>query len=184
MKTLTNPKIKVNGAKVTIEFDIVDKTFDLRVVQQVTATHVATNNPRHFRHIQISHEAFFIKRPGTPHAVAFDQDAMVDIATAIVPQLSYAPIHKDAAKTTPQTVTVVFDSELNPTLQWQSTPDIKPVQRTATGGIAVPATWTDIPGATEATLDLTKTPVPEGHFVRCVATSEAGMAVSNPPILI
>jgi alpha-tubulin suppressor-like RCC1 family protein len=103
-------------------------------------------------------------------------DATSDPATLTVSSASTAPVvttHPDnrsidAGQTATFTITATGNPA--PTYQWQSSPD--------------GSTWTDISGATNATLTLTAvTAAMNGTQYRCVATNSVTSATSNPATL-
>lgn len=160
MKTITNLKTTVEGNKVTITGEIIDRDFRMPA-QQVTVPQNSPHNPRFIRHCQLSSEAFFIKFVG--EAVAFILDELADVACEINPKLTWAPVLKQAAD-----LTVEINSELEPTIQWQSSTDGKE--------------WKDIAGATAAKLDRAIVPK-EAKLVKAIAKSEAGQT-ETPQIQI
>lgn len=164
MKTLTNIQTVISGTKATITADIVDKVFGFPV-QQVTIGFMPDNNPKFLRHVQISHEALFVKAYGTGFAIPLE-DLMTKVAMVIEPKLSFPPVLKKVGA-----LTVELVSELQPVLQWQQAPAPNSPEED----------WKDIEGANDKSLDSAKTQ--KGTWVRCKATSESGIAIT-PPIKI
>lgn len=162
MKTLKNVKTTVSNGKVTMTADIVDCPENFRVQQQ-TIIYVNPANIRHPRHIQISHEAVLVKSASGGFVMYHDD--LVNLATLIEPKTSYAPVFS-ALTQGDQDLTVQVGSELTPDLQWQVSDDI--------GKSAV---WSDVTGATGNALEKSK--VKSGQFVRCKASSEAGIMFSS-----
>ena len=160
MKTFANKKITVTGNKFTMTADIVEKDYSAFPVQQQTIVHMAKNNVRHHRHIQISMVAAFVKTPGKKIGFALENQDLVNLATQVEPLLSYAPV---AANKLDKTLTVKIHSELTPDLQWQTSAD--------------GTTWTDVAGQTTNTLD--KATVKAGSQVRLKASSNAGEMFTN-----
>ena len=165
MKTLQNVKVTASNGKVTITADILDKAFDVRTVQQTTVLYVRENR-QWPRHIQVSGEAVFVKAFGNGFAISHND--LVAIATAVEPKTSYPPVLRSQLLS--NNLTVNISSELNPDFQWQSTDSLE------VGKV----NWQDIAGANTQTLDPSKA---SGKFVRCVASSEAGVMNSNPVLV-
>lgn len=159
MKTLTNVKIQVKDGKVTLTADIEDKAFSFPV-QQVTVGYLNPENMKWPRHIQLSHEAVFVKAFGNGFAIS--QDDLVRLAAAVEPKTSYAPVFKKT-----ENLTVEISSELDPELQWQVSERIDKLQQ-----------WVDIPG--EKSASLSRKPELVGKFVRCRASSDAGFTTTIP----
>ena len=164
MKTFANKKITVTGNKFTMTADIVEKDYSAFPVQQQTIVHVAGNNRQHHRHVQISQAGAMVKTPGKNLGFVLEKQDLVDLATAIEPRLSYAPVPSKLGKE----LTVNISSELTPDLQWQVSSD---------NG----KTWADIAGQKTNTLD--KSSVPAKSLVRLKASSEAGTMISNSTIV-
>ena len=158
MKSLTNFKIEVQGDKALIQADIVDRQFSMPC-QQVTVFQFNPNNRHFIRHVQLSHEAVFIKSRFGSFGIA--NDDLVDVAIKIEPSLTYAPIFQ---KKLTNDLKVTVHSEIEPDLQWQVSDDGKE--------------WMDVIGEKRETLD--RTTIKVGQFVRCVASGEAGQMISNP----
>lgn len=160
MKILKNIQVSIASGKVTITGDAVEaeKYQFANPVQQVTIGYLNPLNMQWPRHCQLSHEAFFVKAFG--NGVGIMLDDLVKIAALIEPKTSFPPKSKGKLD---NTLTVEFDSELNPSLQWQQSDD----------GL----TWENIEGATTNVLDKTKIGI--GKVVRCVASSEAGATATN-----
>jgi hypothetical protein len=161
MKTLTKTKTVVNGNDVTITGKLADMRYEIPV-QRVTVGYMSGDNSRWIRHIQLSNEAVFVKAFGNGFAV--ENSSLVEIAGAIEPKTSFAPILK---KPIGENLTAEISSELNPDFQWQKS-----------ASVAAGAAWSDIEGCNSISLD--RAAVEPGTFVRCVASSEAGTMVSNP----
>jgi hypothetical protein len=157
MKILSNVVTVVKDGKVTITADIADKSFQWPV-QQTTVTHIAAENVRFPRHVQLSHEAVFVKNG--PIGFAIEREDLVNIAKEVEPQTSYRPV----VSKSDGPFSAKFVSELPLTYKWQNS---------AAGKVFV-----NIEGQTNQTLDLTK--VVKGEFVRCVATNAAGSTATAP----
>ena len=162
MKALKNIQTIVKDGKVTITADIGEQEFRFPC-QQVTVGYLNPNNMAWPRHIQLSGEAIFVKAYG--NGMAISNEDLVKIASVVEPKTSFSPLFKSMP--TPNTLTAEIISELNPDLQWQQSVDDKE--------------WTNIEGATSATLD--RTNIAAGTFVRCVASSESG-ATATPSVRI
>jgi len=158
MKTLSNVQTAISGDTVTITAKIVDKDYSNHRIQQQTFVHQSGKNLQHHRHMQVFEGGVLIKTPGKKIGMCFEKQDLVDIATAILPALSYPP----EVSITP-TLTVTMSSELKPDLQWESSPD--------------GSKWSPVEGQTTATLDKSK--VPAGSFVRLKASSEAGTMITD-----
>jgi hypothetical protein len=133
----------------------------------VTVHNSAVLNPQWVRNLQLSSEFVFIKRYGSP-TVGVHVDDLIALAIAIEPKLSWPPLFKNppqsqsikAGETASLSIETV--SELpDVTYQWQSSPDN--------------VTWTDIKDSVSSSL----AGIGEG-FYRCVATSAAGSASTEP----
>lgn len=164
MKTFANIKYTITGNKITLTADIVDKDFSRYPAQHQTIVHTASGNRRHRRHFHLSEAGAIIRTPGKNLGFVFQKQDMVDLATAIEPRLSYAPVAAPIGKD----LTANISSELTPDLQWQASAD---------GG----RTWTDIAGQTTKTLD--RATVKAGQQVRLKASSEAGTMISNSTLV-
>jgi hypothetical protein len=160
MKALKNIVTVIKDGKATITADVVEQEFRFPC-QQVTVGYLNPSNIRWPRHIQLSGEAVFVKAYGIGFAIPNEE--FVKLASAIEPRTSYSPLF--GKMPSPDSLTVDFNSELNPDLQWQQSADDKE--------------WTNIEDATSVTLDRAK--VAKGTFVRCVASSAAG-ATGTPSI--
>jgi len=158
MKTLSNVQTAISGDTVTITAKIVDKDYSNHRIQQQTFVHQSGKNLQHHRHMHVFEGGVLIKTPGKKIGMCFEKQDLVDIATAILPALSYPP----EVSITP-TLTVTMSSELKPDLQWESSPD--------------GSKWSPVEGQTTATLDKSK--VPAGSFVRLKASSEAGTMITD-----
>lgn len=160
MKCLSNFKTTISGNKVFIEANITEANFGQRV-QQVTVGYYNPDNLAWPRHCQLSHEAFFIKAFG--FGVGVKLDDLISLAAVIEPRTTFPPkLNKQLDKS----LKLELCSELSPSLQWQ-----------VSDNIDARADWQDVPGATGIELDKSKVKV--GQFVRVVAKSEAGQIVSN-----
>ena len=138
-------------------------------VQQVTVLHLADGNPRWARHAQMSNQAFFVKR--RQFGVAFPLEEMItQVATQIEPKLSYPTFFKGWKNDVPDTIVAELDSELHPTFQWKIADDIKSPEQD----------WKDIEGATLPTLS--RKDLPAKKWIRCKATSDAGISWTPPTI--
>ncbi len=155
MKTLKSIKSTITGNKLTLTADIVDKDYSAFRSQQQTIVHVASNNIRHHRHLQIAECGVIVKTPGKKVGFVLEKQDLINLATDIEPMLSYAPV---ATNKLSKTLTVSINSELTPDFQWQVSTDGK--------------TWTDIADQTTAALD--KSTVKAGQHVRLKASSPAG----------
>lgn len=166
MKKLTQVKTVVSGDSVTITGKIVDTLpHEFKFpIQQVSIGYLNPDNIRHPRHVQISGEAVFVK--GRGNAFVITHDDLVSIAAQVEPLTSYQPWFNKMPSA--DKLTVEFSSELEPSLQWKWS-----------DGPAPDGKWTNIEGATTATL--TKTDALKDKWVSCVASSNAG-ATSTPPI--
>ncbi len=162
MKSLKNIKATCTGNVVTITAEIEERKFGFPS-QQSTVLHLADTDPKWARHVQISNEAFFVKRLGLGVAVPLEE-WVTQVANVIEPKLSHPPKLKQGGKP----LTVEFSSELEPQLQWQlaDKPDAEPDE------------WQNIEGATKKTL--TPNALPKGKYVRCHASSEAGFTFTPP----
>ena len=160
MKRIFNTQCTVTGNKVTITGDIEDYKFE-QPVQMVTVGFLNPANMQWPRHCQLSHEAFFVKAFG--NGVGIMLDDLVAIAALVEPKTTFPP----KPSKLDNTLTVQIDSELNPDLRWE-----------VSDALGDKADWKPIAGATTNVLDKTK--VESGKFVRCVASSEAGEATTNP----
>jgi len=167
MKSLKNIQATAVNGKITITADIEDREFHFPC-QQVTILHTADGNPQWARHAQLSNEAFFVKR--RQFGAAFPLEEMITkVANVIEPMLSYPVFFKGVIPTT-DTIVAELDSELHPTFQWKIADSVTaPVEQ-----------WQDIPGATSPTLS--RKDLPPNKFVRCKATSDAGIAWTPPTI--
>lgn len=175
MKTLISPKtvVAADGKSVTITLRIEDVEFNPFFVQRQTVGHLSPNNMAHPRHIQVSHEAVFIKSYG--YAMAITNDTLVEIAAIIEPKTTFKPVFKKSN----EPLTVEIASELNPDFQWQESDRIKPIPVEGGKGLKpIEPVWKNIEGQTTKTLDPTK--VNKGQYVRCIASSQAGSMASNP----
>lgn len=153
MKTLKNLQTTIKDGKVTITGDLVEQTFS-HPVQQVTVGFAADKDIHWIRHVQLSHEALFVKRIGAGFAINLEE-LVNNVANIVEPKLSFPPKARYANK-----FQVDITSELEPTVQWQVTE--------ADG----PEEWRDIPGQTKLLLD--STTVSLGQFVRCKTSNGAG----------
>ena len=163
MKRLFNFQSKLENGKITITADIDDYKFE-QPVQQVTVGHFNPDNLNWPRHVQLSHEAFFIKAFGNGVGIMIDD--LVDLATLVEPKTSFPP----KLDKLDSSLKVSVCSEIEPSYQWQ-----------VSDNIDNRAKWTDIDGATTSELDRTKVKV--GQFVRVIASSDAGSMTSNPAIV-
>lgn len=161
MKKITNVECEVVDGKLTITGDVIgaDKFDFQQPVQQVTVGYLNPANTQWPRHIQLSHEAFFVKAFG--NGVGIMLDDLVRIASIIEPKTTFPPKTKGKLD---NTLTVNIDSELDPDLQWEASSDGRE--------------WEKIDGEKSNVLDKNKVPV--GTLVRLVASSEAGSTATNP----
>jgi len=166
MKTLSNVQTTVKDGKVTITADIIDQKFDFPV-QQVTIGHFNPANMTWPRHIQLSHEAVFVKAFGNGFAII--QDDLVKIAAKVEPKTSFPP--KFAYNPDNKSLTAEVCSEIDPDFSWEVSDSIRPNE----------SKWTLIEG--ENSITLNKEKVKTGQFVRCIASSEAGSMTSNPVLV-
>lgn len=163
MKRLSNFKATLNGSKLIIESDVDEFKFE-HPVQQVTVGYLNPENFQWPRHIQLSHEAFFVKAFGNGVGVMLDD--LVKIASVVEPKTSFPP----KLNKLDSSLKVSVASELNPSFQWQ-----------VSDYLDHRANWKDIEGATSIELDKSK--VKSGQFVRVIASSDAGSMTSNPAII-
>lgn len=168
MKTLTNVKCECVNGKFTMTADVVEQAFDPRFTQRQTFLHQSPSNMKHHRHIQGSHEAIFVKHRG--FGVAFLHDLFMEMALAIEPKTSYAPVNLDERMT--DSLTVRIGTELTPDLQWEKSPN-------ENGNPS--ATWIKIPGQTTNRLDDVERI--KGFWYRLEATSEAGGMTTNAVLI-
>lgn len=171
MKTLTKPKITVNGDEITIVAKIVEQPFNKLLVTRVSHGHVNPDNVRHPRRIQSSNEAVFIESPAGKFAMP--NEVIAAIAAHACPESSFAPVF--VAGSTPDGVKVTSETEV--TYQWQVSDNPAPIADKPNTS-PPEAVWTDIPTATNAKLD--QTLVAEKKWVRCVATNLTGKTISKP----
>ena len=163
MKCLSNFKTKVEGSKVIIEAELSEKTFAQRV-QQVTIPFFNAKNIQWPRHCQISQEAFFVKAFGSGVGILLSD--LVSLAALLEPKTTFPPQVGDLDNN----LKVEINSEISPFIQWQ-----------VSDNIDNRADWNDIEGATGLELDKSKVKV--GQFVRVIARSEAGEMISRPAIV-
>jgi hypothetical protein len=150
MKCITNLKATVSDGKITITGDVVEREFRFPS-QQVTVPFVGNKNPHWAIHAQMSQEALFIKHLAAGVAIPL-QEWIDSVANLVEPKLSYPPaIRKNA------NLTVEFVSDLEMSIQWQSSED--------------DIHWADVPGETSSTLNLKGL---SGKWVRCRGFSAAG----------
>lgn len=155
MKTIVDLKttISEDGKTITLVGRIVERQPSFPV-QQSTVINTSSTNRRWIRHVQLSHEALFVKLPQKT-GVAFDVSSLVESAIQVESSLTYPPIFMKHP--THDDPSVEIDSELKPVLKWQVSVD---------GG----ETWTDAPAPDG------KAPVVEqGQMVRAQAHSKAGI---------
>lgn len=165
MKTLKDVTVSVKDGIVTMTGKIAEGDFDIHMAQRVTVGYLNPENHTWPRHIQLSHEAVFVRAFG--NGFGLSNDDMVKLATAVEPKTSYPPMFK---KSVNGKYHVELSSELQPDFQWQVSDKINKEQK-----------WENIPGET---FNYLKVPnAVKGRFVRCVASSEAGSMISNPVIV-
>lgn len=165
MKTLKDVTVSVKDGVVTLTGKIAEASFDIHMAQRVTIGYVNPENLTWPRHIQLSHEAVFVRAFGNGFGI--HNDDLVKLATAVEPKTSYPPLFKKSNK---ERYRVELSSELHPDFQWQVSDKIDKTQK-----------WENITGET---FNYLKVPnAVKGRFVRCIASSEAGSVASNPVIV-
>ena len=163
MKTLINPQttVSADGKTATIVVQIADVAFNALLTTRVTHGHINPINRAHPRRIQSSNQSVFLEAPGVK--VAIPNETLAAIFSVIEPKTTFAPVLK---KNKDGTVSII--SETPVTLQWQVSADAK--------------TWSDIAGATSATLadGLVKL----GEWKRLTATNASGKFESRPVLIL
>lgn len=171
MKTIKNPIVTLSpdGKKVTIVCDVVWQEVNHMLTTRVSHGHLNSEHVKHPRVVQSSNTATFLKsRHGH---FSMPNEVLVAIAAAVEPRTTFAPQFKRTSK--PGCVECV--SETPVTYQWQISDDAFP---TGTFGNVPVAVWTDIAGATSATLD--ENLIADKKWIRCVATNATGSTVTKP----